>query len=170
VSFDIKIQYHCSDNRKRASLREDIRKLGKNGPLADRTSLEERRRRLETQINSYHDKMDLLLDGLECEDVRTNSLLSDLDEEFDADADEMEEQSLEGDNINDADEDEDILPEKMSLFLPSSLELADLHRFGLMDLATKELKLRKGQANDALDKLRLALGHKALLFRTQVSI
>jgi hypothetical protein len=82
----------------------------------------------------------------------------------------MEEQSLEGDNLNDTDEDEAILPEKMSLFLPSSLELAELHQFGLMDLATQELKLRKGQANDALDKLRLALGHKALLFRTQVGI
>jgi hypothetical protein len=116
--------------------------------------------------------MDLLLDGLDCEDVRTYNLLSDLDEEFNTDqADEMNVQSLEEeDNNGDADDDEESSPEKMLLVLPSSLELTDLHRFGLMNLATQELKLRKGQANDALDKLRLALGHKALLFRTQVSI
>jgi hypothetical protein len=115
--------------------------------------------------------MDLLLDGLDCEDVWTCNLLSDLDEEFNADeADEMNLQSLEEDNNGDADDEEESLPEKMLLFLPSSVELTDLHRFGLMNLATQELKLRKGQANDALDKLRLALGHKALLFRTQVSI
>jgi hypothetical protein len=155
-------------------MKEEIRKLGKNGPLGYRTSLEERRKRLEMQINSFHDKMDLLLEGLDCEDVRTYNLLSDLDEEFktdEADADEMDQQILEEeDNNGDGDDDEVLLPEKMSLFLPSSLELTDLHRFGLMDLATQELKLRKGQANDALDKLRLALGHKALLFRTHVSI
>jgi len=32
---------------------------------------------------------------------------------------------------------------------------------------SQELELRQGQANDALEGLRLALGHKSLLFRNQ---
>jgi len=35
-------------------------------------------------------------------------------------------------------------------------------------MASQELELRQGQANDALEGLRLALGNKSLLFRTKV--
>jgi len=39
---------------------------------------------------------------------------------------------------------------------------------GLVTMASQELELRQCQANDALEGLRLALGHKSLLFQTKV--
>jgi len=63
-----------------------------------------------------------------------------------------------------------IAPEHMSIFMPSSLQIADMHRLGLETMASQELELRQGQANDALEGLRLALGHKGLLFRTKVRV
>jgi len=56
----------------------------------------------------------------------------------------------------------------MSIFIPSCLQIADMHRLGLETMASQELELRKGQANDALEELRLALRHKSLLFQTKV--
>jgi len=51
-----------------------------------------------------------------------------------------------------------------------SSDIADMHRLGLATMASQELELRQGQANDALEGLRLALGHKSLLFRTKVRV
>jgi len=68
------------------------------------------------------------------------------------------------------DDDEDsngwqtIAPEHMSIFMPSSLQFAYIQRLGLVTMASQELELRQGQANDALKGLRLALGHKSFLF------
>ena len=58
----------------------------------------------------------------------------------------------------------------MSIFMPSCLEIADIQRLGLVTMASQELELRQGQANDALEGLRLALGHKTLLFWTEVMV
>lgn len=62
-----------------------------------------------------------------------------------------------------------IKPEDTSIFMPSSVKYTALQKLGLESMALKELELRKGQANDALEGLRLALGHKALLYRNKVS-
>ncbi|KAH9983732.1 hypothetical protein BJV77DRAFT_966605 [Russula vinacea] len=54
-----------------------------------------------------------------------------------------------------------------SFGLPQALP-TDIQRLGLGVLATQELELRKGQASDCLQNLRMALGHKADLYRTKV--
>jgi hypothetical protein len=59
-------------------------------------------------------------------------------------------------------------PEMTPICMPSSLKLKDIQRLGLGILASQELELRKGQASDCLQSLRMALGHKAILFRTKV--
>ena len=59
-------------------------------------------------------------------------------------------------------------PERMSLMMPSLFDHEDITWLGLENLAHQELELRQGQANDALENLRVALGHKALLWRTKV--
>jgi len=41
--------------------------------------------------------------------------------------------------------------------MPSSLHIADIQRLRLATIASQELELRQGQANDALEGLRLAL-------------
>ena len=61
-------------------------------------------------------------------------------------------------------------PEHMTIFMSSSLQHADVQRLGLATMARQELELRQGQADDALEGLRLALGHKALLYRSKVRV
>jgi len=60
------------------------------------------------------------------------------------------------------------VPEKFNLTLPSAMT-ARLRKERNLSLATdREIQLRIGQCNDALQGVRLALGKKAFLFRTQI--
>jgi len=121
----------------------------------------------------------------EVQDIKQNPISFDeddvLDEEGDAEEDVVSsdvEDELEGCEVDDdhdaeeeySDSDGDDVgpPERLTLMMPSSFDRDDILRLGLEGLAEQELELRKGQANDALEDLRLALGHKALLWRTKV--
>ena len=52
--------------------------------------------------------------------------------------------------------------------LPSALAPGEVARLLMEGVAKVEAKLRKGQINDSLDGLHLALGEKSLCFRTDV--
>ncbi|KAH9014734.1 hypothetical protein EDB84DRAFT_1277578 [Lactarius hengduanensis] len=54
------------------------------------------------------------------------------------------------------------------LLLPSSLGMEWCSSHGVKSLAMKEAKLHYAQANDCIHRIRLALGFKSALFRTQV--
>ncbi|KAI9434164.1 hypothetical protein H4582DRAFT_1818929 [Lactarius indigo] len=58
--------------------------------------------------------------------------------------------------------------EDIPLLLPSSLGWEWCSSHGIKSLAMKEAKLRYAQANDSIHRIRLALGFKSALFRTQV--
>jgi hypothetical protein len=58
--------------------------------------------------------------------------------------------------------------EDIPLLLPSSLGWEWCASHGVKSLAIKEAKLRYAQANDSVHRIRLALGFKSVLFRTQV--
>jgi hypothetical protein len=72
------------------------------------------------------------------------------------------------DEDEDDEEENSETPERTPICMPSSLKLEDIRRLGLEILAGQELELRKGQASDCLQSLRMALGHKAVLYRTKV--
>ena len=55
--------------------------------------------------------------------------------------------------------------EKRSLFLPSSIGYRTCIRFGLQPLVERELLLRQGQANDALQGIWCAIREKSFCFR-----
>jgi len=63
---------------------------------------------------------------------------------------------------------DNVNPEDLSIPLPSSFGWDWCTKHGAKSLAIKEAKLRYAQANDAIHKIRLALGFKSALFRTQV--
>lgn len=66
------------------------------------------------------------------------------------------------------DDEEDFIeavPEDLPLWMPSAGGAALLKGAGLEDVVNEEIQLRQGQANEALQKLRTHLGHKALLYR-----
>jgi hypothetical protein len=117
--------------------------------------LEERRQRLEFSIRNFHAKLDTMLEGFENEDLTLRPV-------------EEEDPGPSGNADEDPNGWQTMAPEHMTIFMPSSLEHADIQRLGLVTMASQELELRQGQANDALEGLRLALGHKALLYRRKV--
>jgi hypothetical protein len=59
-------------------------------------------------------------------------------------------------------------PEDVPILLPSSLGWEWCASHGVQSLAAKEARLRHAQANDSIHRIRLALGFKSALFRTQV--
>jgi hypothetical protein len=68
------------------------------------------------------------------------------------------------------DEDEAQPPEQMQLMMPSSVYGDDVVGLVLEALIAQKLELQKGQANDALEKLHLALAHTSLLWQTKVQM
>jgi len=72
------------------------------------------------------------------------------------------------DDFSDDEQEMEDYPEKLPLILPSTIRRDANVSDDFKKLAAVELELRTGQANDCLEGLRLALGHKALLFRTRV--
>jgi hypothetical protein len=61
-----------------------------------------------------------------------------------------------------------MMPELDMLSLPSSLASGEIERNTLESIAMVEAELRRGQIQDALHGLRLALGEKSLCFRAEV--
>ena len=59
-------------------------------------------------------------------------------------------------------------PETTSLLLPSSLGYDACIKLKLKAVMEKEIKLREGQANDALDGLRQSIGEKSFMFRERL--
>lgn len=65
-------------------------------------------------------------------------------------------------------EEPEVTPEKILLYLPSNFTSQQRKEYGLQELGTMEHELREGQANDSLERLRECLAEKSLRFRTEV--
>ncbi|KAG2086762.1 uncharacterized protein F5147DRAFT_659138 [Suillus discolor] len=61
-------------------------------------------------------------------------------------------------------------PEKVVIPLPSNLGQDTCTAFGIDDLVKQELILREGQANDALQNIRVHLADKAVIFQKTVQV
>ena len=59
-------------------------------------------------------------------------------------------------------------PERQVLPLPSSHSISENSLTLLRNLVEQEMELEKGQANDALHKLQLAIAHKSFLYQHKV--
>ena len=152
--------------------------------MGDRTKVVEQRQRLGRRICAFHSKSSGMMGGYDCDhlilneaDVVAGDEISDL-QMADSDGEEGDEPEDAQDWVYEVDvlDDEDLdgeedvadYPEKIPLIMPSAIGKDRITTEHLKALASLELKLREGQANDCLERLRLALGHKSLLFRTRV--
>jgi hypothetical protein len=153
----------------RGTLRQEQRTLGRNPSLAKRTKIQDRRRRLLVKINAFQKKTDHFWGDLDLDELTwvddTNEAESDSDTVDSEDTD----VSDEGDASDEGD-DEVQYAEDIRLLLPSSLGHAECIRLGKSTLMEQEIQLREGQANDALEELRMALAHKSLLYRTRLRV
>lgn len=59
-------------------------------------------------------------------------------------------------------------PETQPLLMPSTIGKEACVRLGLMEVMDKEIALREGQANDALEGLRQGIGEKSFMFRERL--
>ena len=65
-------------------------------------------------------------------------------------------------------EEPEVTPENVTLYLPSSFKPYQRKDLGWQEMGNMELQLREGQANDALERLRECLAEKSLRFRKEV--
>jgi hypothetical protein len=141
------------------SLQKHVKSLGRKPSSTQRHDLLQRRHRLTVRMASFEQKV-LAFMALDDETAwsTANAKVRE-DSEDEAYADESDDEEMGEVAIH---------PESQMLSLPSSLAPGEIDRLGLTGIAEQEGKLRRGQINDALEGLRLALGEKSLLFRTQV--
>jgi hypothetical protein len=126
---------------------------------AQKADLLERRRKLEVRISTYEQRMSNIM---KLDDDTHWS--SEFGKRADADV-------YPGDVSEDIFDDYTegwFTPENERITLPSALGPGEVDRLSLDAVANVEAELRKGQINDSLEGLRLALGQKSLCFRTEV--
>lgn len=147
---------------RRIELLKAVRAAKKNPTVEQQLSLQERRRRLQSRIDSF-----TLRGGEYIGDFAT--LPSNTLEQDWLDADEDEDDSVPSTlSVADLPVIVDVTnPEQQSIPLPSSYD-KERWTSSLRRLAKCELKLREGQANDALHLLRVAIAHKSFIFRTRI--
>jgi hypothetical protein len=132
-------------------------------------NLQDRRRRLRGKIEAFHKKAEIFWNGVNVgniefapcakEEEKTEDDWGVLDDDYLSD-----DGNEEGED--DPDEDDQVQePESIRLLTPSSLGYAECIKRGKGSLMDQEIQLREGQANDALESLRMALAHKSLLCR-----
>jgi hypothetical protein len=154
-------------NNYRQSLQSLIRKVGKHPTTTDKLKIFDSQRHLQAKIDSFHSKASTYLGSNLIEDEDIDHLTfgglkvpeNDSDDDMESDAESDVDVDPESDAPN---------PENLQLLLPSSLGKQLCNDYELLDLAQHELELRIGQANDALQELRVDLAHKAYLYRTKV--
>ena len=131
------------------------------------------RARLAKQVKDFIHSSSSYLPPLEEVDLKAleQEILDQPPEEFVL-PEEPVETSLDDDLDEQDEEDEDtigVLPEAIILPLPSNIISVKL-KSSLEHLISVETELRKGQANDALEGVRIGLANKSLLFLTDVNL
>ena len=158
----------------RSRLRSEITKLPQKPTVKQQLKITCARARLGKQIKDFLQSSTTFLPDLEEDDLKPFE-----DEVIDTPSDESVEledlvddsESLEEDfDYEEEDESQapSVLPEAVVLPLPSNITSVKL-RPVLEYLRSMERELRKGQANDALEGLRISLANKSLLLLTDVN-
>ncbi|KAG1830726.1 hypothetical protein DFJ58DRAFT_671542 [Suillus subalutaceus] len=141
-------------------LRSNIQRFPWNATATQKAGLQEKRLKLAARIIKFHETADQMTQGIELDSGTVH-----VDDSRFCQA-EAEEQAWEVADEDDSELiDEEIPAEDMGIWMPSSVthDYADI--FSLTKLQEEELELRKGQANDCLENIRLALGQKAVIYR-----
>jgi len=152
----------------RLSLRHQLRTGDSHLTPEESQIIENKRNRLQKLIDMFEHQADgFLLHHQPIDDVQISSL-GDY-EEYDL-VDDMDDSGVPGPMVkfSNATRSEGSNAEDIPLLLPSALGWEWCASHGVKSLAINEAKLRYAQANDCIHRIRLALGFKSALFRTQV--
>ena len=170
----------------RLAIRYQLRAYGSNATSDEILAISNKRNRLQTLIDSFEHQADsFLLNQQGSDDPEMSSLgdyhqfdnvddLHDVDDlanasdHHTAHPTSANHSSYLFSTISDESENETLNPEEYPILLPSSFGWDWCSSHGLQSLAVKEAKLRHAQANWSIHQIRLALGLKSTLYRTQV--
>jgi hypothetical protein len=135
------------------------------------SSLQEKLKKFHKQVNIVWGKVDP--DDLQIlPNMNKGKEVESIVADEDSDVDDWEYDSESDQNSEDEDLDQVSNPNlnqaKSTLCLPSSFGAEICQKLGRVEVMEMEVQLRKGQAYDALEDLRVALVQKALLLRTKV--
>ena len=148
----------------RVTLGALVRKLGTRPLAQDRLHVAEKRDRLQARIDGFH-RQAMEFWGMTTWDVpfRNPEAAGDRDV-AESDTDEEEDENyFELSPLED-----DSAPERQPLLLPSNLGMRVCQDQGYLNFLKQEKTLRIGQANDALQGIRLGLSRKAMIFRVDI--
>ncbi|KAH9833985.1 uncharacterized protein C8Q71DRAFT_711618 [Rhodofomes roseus] len=146
------------------------RRVKSDSLLTEQLQLVNRRNRLQRGIDSFtkqaatfwKDGADSDDDGEETDDEPEAAYTG---EDW---ADVAEDPDVTDDMVVIEDPDDETQPESVPLRLPSTIGREKLANMNKRALGEQELRLREGQANDALHRLRMAIGLKSMVYVTQV--
>jgi len=158
---DIQLSHLC-----RVTLALEVHKLGEKPTASERLYVAEKRERLQARIDAFH-RQAVEFWGPISGDVPVNHLEPIDDEDLvpsDVDDDGDEEENV----FLTSPLDDDLAAERQALLLPSNLGLEVCEEQGYMAFVKQEKTLRMGQANDALQGIRLGLSRKAIIFRQDI--
>ncbi|KAG2111109.1 hypothetical protein DEU56DRAFT_762242 [Suillus clintonianus] len=144
-------------------LRSEFRRLPSDATATQKATLEEKRQKISARITAFHETADAMTEGIELE---AGTVHKD-DARFCWAEDEEHDWEAHVADLEDDSElvDDEISAEDMGLWMPSSVLHDQVTSAHLLALQAEELELRRGQANDCLEKIRLALGDKAVIYR-----
>jgi hypothetical protein len=152
----------------RLAIRYQLRTSGSQMTLEESQTIENKRSRLQKLIDMFEHQADsFLLHHQPMDEIAIQSLVDYA--EYDH-VDDIEDSGAPDPTLQFSDDSrrEGSNAEDFPILLPSTLGWEWCIRNGVKPLAIKEAKLRHAQANDSIHRIRLALGFKSALFRTQV--
>jgi hypothetical protein len=154
----------------RLALRHQLRTGDSHLTPEDSQVIENKRNRMQKLIEMFEHQADGFLLHHQAIDDLPISTLGDY-EEYDH-VDEMDDSGvpIPAVQLSNASGNQGSSAEDIPLLLPSTLGLDWCVSHGVKSLAINEAKLRYGQANDSMHRIRLALGFKSALFRTHVRV
>jgi len=133
-----------------------IHRKGRYTSTEDKLDIATRRERLRRKVDSFNNKAAQYLEGvLDTTDVTTTRSRV---------ADEILSDDEDDDPFGEPAQDECEIKDEI-LFLPSTFGEEPCRAAGLTTPLEKEIGLRQGQANDALQQLRQTIGQKSFLYR-----
>jgi hypothetical protein len=155
--------HHCpADIFGRLILANEVRQLSRYATPTQMLDIAKKRERLQSRIDSFHSKASSYFVDLEYDELDDGWVTVD-------DADDLDDpEGSRPEPLAQAIETDTLEPEKVPIILPSMIGLQRCLDANMEDIVEKEITLRQGQVNDALQGLRMAIGKKSFLFRTKL--
>ncbi|KAG0695623.1 hypothetical protein DFH29DRAFT_879915 [Suillus ampliporus] len=140
--------------------------LPQDPTASQRTGIEEKRQKLMARIIKFHEAAEVMTNGMELEGGEGVPL--DNPELCLEEAGISSMEDLEEEGIFDLEGNTDSPAEVTEIWMPSWATSGDIMDDVILALHQEELELRKGQANDCLEKLCQALGDRSVVFQEKI--